>query len=239
MIFGAIVAGGVGNRMNTTGIPKQFLPLGKSKKPIIIHTVEKFLLCDRLDFIYLGIHKEWTDYTEELLSKYNISSEKIVITEGGSDRNATIFNIISSIEKNHGESSEHIIVTHDAVRPFLTLKMINQNIDAAKEVGACDTVVPSVDTIIESYDNKFISSVPNRKFMYQGQTPQSFNMSKLKNFYNSLSIEEKETLTDACKIFVCKNERVALVAGNSLNIKITTQSDYKIANAILGGEMSD
>ena len=239
MIFGAIVAGGVGNRMNTAGIPKQFLPLGKSKKPIIIHTVEKFLLCDKLDFIYLGIHKEWTDYTEELLKKYDINGEKIFITEGGPDRNSTILNIISSIEKNHGEDPEHIIVTHDAVRPFLTLKMINQNIEAAKEVGACDTVVPSVDTIIESYDNKFISSVPNRKFMYQGQTPQSFNMSKLKNLYNSLSCEEKENLTDACKIFVCKNERVALVTGDSLNIKITTQSDYKIANAILGGEMSD
>ena len=55
MIFGAIVAGGVGNRMNLSGLPKQFLPLGDSEKPIIIHTLEKFLICKKLDFIKIGL----------------------------------------------------------------------------------------------------------------------------------------------------------------------------------------
>ena len=125
MIFGAIVAGGVGNRMkNMAGMPKQFLPLGESEKPIIIHTLEKFSLCDQLDYIYIGVHKEWTDYMQTLLEKYNLNSKKIFITEGGKDRNLTIMNIINEIEKNHGEDDSHIIVTHDAVRPFVTLEMI-------------------------------------------------------------------------------------------------------------------
>ena len=64
MIFGAIVAGGIGSRMKTCDFPKQFLPLGPSGKPIIIHTLEKFLLCKRLDYIYIGVHKDWTDYAE-------------------------------------------------------------------------------------------------------------------------------------------------------------------------------
>ena len=73
MIFAAIVAGGIGNRMNLSGMPKQFLPLGKSQKPIIIHTLEKFILCEKFDYIYLGVHKEWIDYAEELLKKYTLS----------------------------------------------------------------------------------------------------------------------------------------------------------------------
>ena len=179
MIFGAIVAGGVGNRMNLSGLPKQFLPLGASKKPVIIHTLEKFLMCDKFDYIYLGVHKDWTQYAGELLAKYGIESEKIIITMGGADRNSTIFNIVDDIEKRHGISDGDIIVTHDAVRPFLTLRMINENIEAAKKCGACDTVIPAVDTIVESKDGKEITAVPNRRYLYQGQTPQSFDINKL------------------------------------------------------------
>lgn len=239
MIFGAIVAGGVGNRMNLSGLPKQFLPLGKSQKPIIIHTLEKFLICEKLDFIHLGINKDWLGYAEELLDKYDIDKKKVFIVPGGADRNLTILNIIEAIEKNHGESKEHIIVTHDAVRPFVTLRMLNENIEAAKECGACDTVTPAIDTIIESKDGKFISSVPQRSFMYQGQTPQTFNMSELKRLYNDLTEEEKSILTDACKIFTFRNKPVKMVQGDAFNIKITTVSDYKIAEAIIGGNLCD
>ncbi len=235
MIFGAIVAGGVGNRMNLSGLPKQFLPLGSSKKPIIIHTLEKFLMCDQLDYIYLGVHKDWTQYAEELVEKYKLKSEKIIIVAGGVDRNSTIFNIIDAIENRHDVSDEDIIVTHDAVRPFLTLRMISENIDAAKRSGACDTVIPAVDTIVESKSGKVVTNVPNRKYLYQGQTPQSFNIKKLKKLYLDLSDEEKSNMTDACGVFVVRNELVELVMGDTFNIKITTLSDYKIAEAILGG----
>ena len=120
-------------------------------------------------------------------TKNGLNTEKIFIVEGGTDRNLTILNMINAIEKNHGKDDSHIIVTHDAVRPFVTLRMIEENIEAAKKFGACDTVVPSVDTIVESKNGELISSVPNRNYMYLGQTPQSFNMNKLKNLYESLS----------------------------------------------------
>lgn len=187
----------------------------------------------------MGINKDWLGYAEELLDKYDIDKKKVFIVPGGADRNLTILNIIEAIEKNHGESKEHIIVTHDAVRPFVTLRMLNENIEAAKECGACDTVTPAIDTIIESKDGKFISSVPQRSFMYQGQTPQTFNMSELKRLYNDLTEEEKSILTDACKIFTFRNKPVKMVQGDAFNIKITTVSDYKIAEAIIGGNLCD
>ena len=69
--------------------------------------------------------------------------------------------------------------------------------------------------------------------MYQGQTPQSFKAKKLKQVYESLTAEEKEILTDACKIFVIKGEEVRLVQGEVYNIKITYPYDLKVAESLI------
>lgn len=238
MIFGAILAGGIGSRMHTADMPKQFLPIGE--KPILIHTLEKFLICSELQKVYIGVHCDWINYTEDLIGKYLSSvADRVTVVCGGADRNETIQNIIIAIEKEHGVSEEHFIVTHDAVRPFVTTRMIEENIAAVKEYGAVDTVIPSVDTIVVSENGETISDIPNRAKMYQGQTPQSFRVSLLKDLYRSLSEEEKGILTDACKICVVRNYPVFLVEGDYTNLKITTPGDYKIAQAMVGGKILD
>ena len=73
--------------------------------------------------------------------------------------------------------------------------------------------------------------------MYQGQTPQSFKAKKLKDMYEALTEEEKEILTDACKIMVLKGEDVYLVDGEVCNIKVTYPYDLKVAEALLGGDI--
>lgn len=237
MIFAAVLAGGIGSRLNISNIPKQFLMLGD--RPIIIHTIEKFLLCKKFDYVYIGINKNWVYYMNDLIREYGIETDRLKVVEGGSDRNLTLLNVIDAIENEHGKNCEDIIVTHDAVRPFVSLRMINENIDAAIKYGACDTVVSSVDTIVMSNDAKFISEIPNRRVMYQGQTPQSFNMSMIKKLYMDLSEEEKSILTDACKICTVRNIPVKMVDGDVSNIKITTVGDYKIAQAMVGGMTVD
>lgn len=233
MIFGAILAGGIGSRMNISDMPKQFLSLGN--KPIIVHTIEKFLLCEQFDKIFIGVHPDWTFYMQDLVERYNLNKNKIQVVNGGADRNETIFNIIRYIKNNFDNSDDNIIVTHDAVRPFVTLRIIEDNIDAAIRYGACDTVVEAIDTIVESKDGSLVSSIPNRRQMYQGQTPQSFRINLLEDLYNNLTEDEKAVLTDACKICVFRNVPVKLVKGEVSNIKITTISDYNIAKAMVGG----
>lgn len=230
MIFGAILAGGTGTRMGIDK-PKQFLLLGS--KPIIIHTIEKFLLCDRIDEVYVGVHPDWVDYTRDLVDKYICSVKEVHLVSGGTDRNETIFNIVNTIERDYGESKEHLIVTHDAVRPFVTLRILNDNIDAAMEYGACDTVIEARDTIVVSGDGDMITDIPQRKEMFQGQTPQTFNMTMLKQLYYDLTIDEKRILTDACKICVVRKVPVKMVRGEVSNIKITTIDDMKMAEAML------
>jgi len=232
MIYGAVLAGGVGSRMKMADMPKQFLELGD--RPIIIHTIEKFLTVSRFDKLFIGIHGEWKIYIEDLLSKYGISGEQVIVVEGGNDRNGTIMNVIKKIEELFGISGQDIIVTHDAVRPFLTRRIIEDNIDSALKYGMCDTVLSATDTIVVSQDGGFISDIPDRQFMYQGQTPQSFNIKQLKELYESLSDDQKNILTDACKICTILGKKVHIVEGDVYNMKITTPGDYKIAQAILG-----
>lgn len=239
MIFGAILAGGTGSRMGLTNMPKQFLELGD--KPIIVHTLQKFLLNLKFDVIYLGVHENWTGYMEDLIERYIVDEEnkkRIKVISGGTDRNSTIMNIVEDIEKTYTVTSEDIIVTHDAVRPFITSRILEENIEMSLKYGSCDTVIPAIDTIVVSENNEKIKEIPNRQYMYQGQTPQSFKILELKKLYNELSKEEKEILTDACKIFVIKGKEVHLVRGEISNLKITTQEDYKIAQAMIGVKLN-
>lgn len=234
MIFAAILAGGTGIRMGNVDKPKQFLFLGN--KPIIIHTIEKFYINPNFDKIIVLCPKQWINYTKDLINKYIIDNKNIIVIEAGNVRNETIMKAINYIESNFSINSEDIIVTHDSVRPFVTHKIIEDNINAAIKYGACDTIIPASDTIVQSLNGQFVSDIPNRINMYQGQTPQSFKILKLKELYNKLSNNEKSILTDAAKIFIMNDEDVFLVNGEVTNIKITYPYDLKVANSILKEE---
>ncbi|CAM2361708.1 IspD/TarI family cytidylyltransferase [Listeria seeligeri] len=230
MIYAEILAGGKGTRMGNVNMPKQYLPL--KGKPIIVHTIEKFILNDRFDKIIIATPKDWINHTQDIIKKY-IFDTRVVVIEGGTDRNETIMNGIRYVEKEFGLNDDDIIVTHDAVRPFITHRIIEENIDMALEFGSVDTVIPAVDTIVESTNHDFITDIPVRGNMYQGQTPQSFNMKIIQKHYNNLTDDEKQILTDACKICLLAGEKVKLVNGGISNIKITTPYDLKVANAIV------
>lgn len=231
MIYAVIAAGGVGSRMGNMDKPKQFLMI--KDKPIIVHTVEKFFVNSRFEKIIILCPDQWVNYTTELLIKYLPQNDRVVVLKGGSTRNETIMNAIKYIERTDGLDDETIIVTHDAVRPFVTARIIEENIEAALIHGATDTVVPATDTIVESLDGKVIASIPDRSKLYQGQTPQAFKAKKLKELYDGLTEDEKNILTDACKIFSMKGFDVHLIDGEVHNIKITYPYDLRVAKSLL------
>lgn len=234
MVYGVILAGGVGSRMGGEK-PKQYLTV--KDKPIIIYTIEKFFTCTQLQQIIILCPAQWVEHTKDLIKKYiPAAANRVIVIEGGETRNETIMNAIAYIDAQGNLDENTIIVTHDSVRPFVTHRIIEENISACEKFGACDTVIPATDTIVEALDGEAISSIPDRSVMYQGQTPQSFKALKLRELYNALSDEEKNILTDAAKILVLKGERVALVQGETFNIKITYPYDLRIAKSLLEAE---
>ena len=234
MIYGAVLAGGVGRRMGNAEKPKQFLTIGG--KPIIVHTVEKFAVCTEFEKVIVLTPAKWIEHTRNILAKNIPDMSRITVIAGGDTRNETLMNAIRYIDEEGNLDDDTIIVTHDAVRPFVTYRILKDNIEAAQRVGACDTAFPATDTIVRSEDGRLIAEVPDRSQLYQGQTPQSFKARKLRELYESLTDEEKGILTDAAKIFVMKGEDVEIVRGESFNIKITYPYDIKVAETILKGD---
>ncbi len=233
-VYGVVLAGGKGTRMGNVEKPKQFMEVGG--KPIIIHTIEKFVVCREFDKVLVLSPKQWINHTQDLIKKYIPNCENVVVLEGGATRNETIMNSIKYIDEQGCLDDDTIIVTHDSVRPFVTHRILEENVKFAKEYGACDTVIPATDTIVESTNNKFITDIPDRSKMYQGQTPQTFKAKMLRELYNSLTEDEKTVLTDACKILVLKGKEIHLVDGEVFNIKITYPYDLRVAESLLGGE---
>ncbi|MCL1951778.1 MAG: 2-C-methyl-D-erythritol 4-phosphate cytidylyltransferase [Oscillospiraceae bacterium] len=234
MIIAAILGGGIGSRMGNRNMPKQYLPLGS--RPILVHTVEKFFVHPQVERVVVLTPPSWLGFTQDVLNEHLPKGHNVAVIAGGERRNDTLRRALDYVRENFGDAEDHILLTHDAVRPFVTHRVISDNIAAARAHGACDTVVPASDTIVRSEDGEFISEIPPRSALYQGQTPQTFTCGKLRALMDSLSPEEEAVLTDACKIYALRGEPVALVQGEVHNIKITYPFDLKVAYAMLGVE---
>ncbi|WP_102380488.1 IspD/TarI family cytidylyltransferase [Raoultibacter timonensis] len=233
MIVAAILAGGSGVRMGNPDKPKQYYQLGT--KPVLAHTIDKFCAHGQFDVVLVLCPETWLQQTRDLIERYCPEySNGVHVAAGGQSRTDTVLKAIEWVDIHCEVEDDSIIVTHDAVRPFVSLRIISDNIEAAERFGACDTVIPATDTIVASENAATISEIPDRRNLYQGQTPQSFKLAKLKEVLLSLSDAEKEILTDACKAFVLRGEPVELVKGDIANFKITYPHDMRVAHAMLG-----
>ena len=162
MIYGAMLAGGSGTRVKSSKIPKQFIEIGG--KPIIIYTLENMLKVKRFDYIYIAVHKDYEDYMNEQVKKNIPESEKVRIILGGKERMDTINNVTTAITKDNGLHDDDVIIIHDAVRPFVTEKILNDSIDCAAEYGACVCGLPCADTILQREESMLKTSLSEASF---------------------------------------------------------------------------
>ena len=230
MIYGAIVAGGTGSRMGAD-IPKQFLPLGG--KPVLIRTIERFLACESIYTVYVGVHSDWTERLAEMCRENALDMSRIRIIRGGNDRNGTIFGIVDEIGREHGISEEDIIVTHDGVRPFVTVREIEESISAMSEFGGVTVCAPVKDTILMSESGRQTDSIPPREKLFRTLTPQTFRLKLLNDTRHELPGETISALTDTAGILSAAKIAVGLVMGSEYNIKLTTPIDMKLGELIL------
>ena len=137
MIFAAILAGGIGSRMGGTDTPKQFLALGN--KPVIIHTIEKFVINDDVDEIIVLTPKNFINHTNHLIEKYIPNNDNIVVIEGGETRNGTILNSISYIEESYIKDLD--------ITPTPTPELDSnlEKFSATKEKEVVETIAETID----------------------------------------------------------------------------------------------
>ncbi len=226
-----ILAGGIGSRMQSPELPKQYLKI--DNEPIIIKTVKNFIDFGSFRAGVICCPVDWIEYTKALLLEYNVPTDTVFVVPGGKNRNSSVQNGCCFLTKNFKVNDDDVILTHDAVRPFIDSRIIKDNVNAVNEYGAANTVMPVYDSIIRTSTGDFLSEHLPRKELYRVQTPQSFRLNELHNVINSLSDEDLEEYTDVASIFADRGFRVKLVEGKDSNIKITTPFDMAVAESII------
>lgn len=218
-----ILASGTGSRSGLN-IPKQFYKI--KDKTVLEYSIAAFQNNKNIDEIIIVSNPKFIDLTKELASKY---SKVIYVMSGGETRQQSSYNGVMSIM-----DKEANILIHDAVRPFVTQRIINECIEALSKYNAINVAIESSDTILEIDENNFIKSVPNRKNLRRVQTPQCFKFDLIKKAH-CLAINDKEFQpTDDCGLVLRYNlSPIYIVNGDETNIKITYPSDLEIAEKIL------
>lgn len=233
MIYAAILAAGLGQRMHRQDMPKQFLSLGD--KPILIHTVEQFLINERIDKLIVAAPSDWMRYTEDLLAKYNFTEKEIVVMLGGANKTESIKKVTDWIAENYTIQDNDILVIHDAIRPFVTQRIINDNIDLAKQYGAANTSIETIDALLTSQNGKVIDEVLFHEVIYAEQTPQTYNLKTLIDVFNHAAATAIDLLTvsELPRLYISCGNTMHMVRGEYSNSKIVHPYDLRVANALL------
>ncbi len=236
MNYAIILAGGVGQRMRNSGMPKQFLEV--FRKPIIIYTLERFEDCLDIDKIVIVCNSSWIDYMQNLLKKFSIQKVAGVVA-GGKDRQGSVENGIAFIEKE-GASDNDIVVIHDGVRPLIQKNIISENVRVAKKYGSAMTVRPVIESVvITNEDSAKFDDFKKRSDTYSLTAPQTFKLGILKQAYKDTeNVNEPIPLLDAALAHTYLGNDIHIIKENNQNIKITTPEDYYILKAMLELEES-
>jgi len=218
-----IPAAGSGKRINAK---KQFLEL--LGKPIIAITVSVFEECQNIDDIIVVVGKDDIDLTGKILKAFKKVKH---IIEGGDERQDSVYNGISAIKP---ESDDDIVVIHDGVRPLVTKELLAKAVTEVKVSKAAVVGVPAKDTIKTISNENIILETLDRKSIWQIQTPQAFKYTVIKEAYERAK-KVGYSATDDSKLVERLGIPVKMIMGSYQNIKITTEEDLPIAEAIIKG----
>ncbi len=223
-ITAILLAAGCGSRMKSN-IQKQFMPLGEY--PVIYYPL-KVLEESIVDDVILVTGKQDIEYCRQnIIKKYGFSKVR-TIAAGGSERYESVWNALKCIT-----DAEYVLI-HDGARPFITDKMINASIENVRIFGACTVGMPVKDTIKLVDDEQMGVNTPDRRYLYQIQTPQTFERRLLNDCYLRMMDAKDNRVTDDTMVverYAGKKSKV--LEGSYTNIKITTPEDLKIAEIFL------
>lgn len=204
-------------------IPKQFIPIGG--KPILMRTLERFYAFDSNMRIVLVLPVFMQDYWFSLCKEYDFTLP-YVLADGGETR---FHSVLNGLQKISEECT--VIGVHDGVRPFVSLKVVEDCFSAAVKFGGAVPVVGVVETIrkVQKDGDVVVSTTVPRDDYKLVQTPQVFAADMFRKAYSQ---PYTDFFTDDASVVEAYGETIALVDGNRENIKITTPFDLKIAEIL-------
>ena len=224
-----IPAAGLGLRMGGT-VRKQFRPLGGL--PLLVHSLRVFQSSPVIDAVVLAVPEADRNYCRtEIVEPHGFTKVTHVVA-GGKERQDSVRQALAVVDE-----SVHLVVIHDAVRPFVTETMVKQVVEAAKADGAAIIALPMRDTVKQVGEDHFIERTVDRKSLWLAQTPQAFRRDWLDEAHRKAQAEGLAATDDAF-LLEWMGHPVRVVEGSGENIKVTRPEDFVIGEAILAARQS-
>jgi 2-C-methyl-D-erythritol 4-phosphate cytidylyltransferase len=215
-----VVAGGKGMRMGTS-LPKQYLPLGR--KPVLMHTLERFFQTDPSIFLILVLPEDDFVYWKELCQAHAFTLPHQLVA-GGASRFHSVKNGLHALPFTQG-----LVAIHDGVRPFVAAAVILESFATAQAHGSAIPVMPLKDSI-RKVGAAGQSSFQDRTHFRLVQTPQTFQVERL---LQAFQVDELPIFTDDATVYEHQGWEITLIEGNSENIKLTTPEDLAFAEFLV------
>jgi len=227
-IHALVLAGGAGSRFGPD-LPKQFIRLAGA--PILLRTLRTVRRAG-CDAVVVVANPEWLTETQAIVSAME-PGVPISVVAGGPTRNESTRRGLAAL----GDAADDdIVIVHDAVRPLVPLEVITRSIEPVRSgaADAADVVIPSADTLVEIEADRVVR-IPDRSRFRRGQTPQTFRLGVLRRAYAAASAAGDLSATDDCTLVLryVPEARMVAVAGDEINIKITTRLDLVIADRMI------
>lgn len=220
-----VLAGGIGVRVGL-GIPKQLIKI--AGKAIVEHTLEALDASEHIDEIIIMMNAAAIGELDHLLDSDRFGKLTRILP-GGHTRNDTTQLAIAALD---GDDTK--VLFHDAVRPFIDDRIIEDCVRGLDEYDAVDTAIPSADTIIQVDDSHLITGIPDRSMLRRGQTPQAFRLGTIRRAYEIASRDPAFKATDDCGVVFTYLPEVPIyvVDGTAENMKVTEPIDVHIADKL-------
>lgn len=194
-----------------------------------MYSLEKFEQHNKIDKIIIVASNEWKEYIEKLMTEYSIS-KYIGVAQAGKSRQHSILKGLE-YAKNQGACKDDIVIIHDAARPCVSEKIIDDCIDELNVADGAMPVISVKDTVYMSKDGKHIDKLLKRDNIYAGQAPESFRFGKYYDANVKLSDEELQKIRGSSEVAFKAGINIKLFAGEETNYKITTIEDlHKFEN---------
>lgn len=222
-----LLAGGSGDRFGAE-LPKQFIRL--AGEPILARSA-RAVAAAGIDAMVVVAHPDWVTETERILASAGLAVPARVVP-GGATRNESTRNGLAALDA----APDDIVVVHDAVRPLVPADVVRRSIEpiASGRADATDTVIASADTLVIVEGDRVVE-IPDRARYRRGQTPQTFRADVLARAYAGAAAAGDLSATDDCSLALryVPGLRLEAVAGDEVNLKITTRIDMVMADRML------
>ena len=231
MNIALIIAGGVGARMGQD-IPKQFINV--YDKPIILYTMEAFHKHPDIDSIEVVCLDGWHDILRAYARQFGISKLEGVVS-GGKNGQDSIRNGLYDIASRHNDEND-IVLIHDAIRPMLSQKVIDENLKVCREKGNAITVIPCNAAMLKTFDGVETEEQVPRDNLKETQTPQTFYLKDIIAAHKEALERGITNSVASCTMYIELGKKLYMSTGAEKNLKLTTTEDIEIFKALLNAK---